>query len=554
MIRIISSFIFIAQVIHQTTYASTTKMDAVFYSKLNSQNIELLPKEHLKIYPFLALSPYNIVGLRWIPDWSADLLPADCSETQVISAVRNISTKPGSIIGLWQNCEPKIRQDSKNQFHETMSMLSYDFDPLNHPLSREVIFHLPNAITVRGLLFLRKPAPRPLVIIRPGIFSSFNSMIAERFIFSQLFERGDFHILIIPSTTGKQFIEDNDRYIFGGFEEGLHTLWIARELKKSGQPLAQFIKEIHTVGISMGAHGTLAASLFNNIQKQNWIQKSIYFCPLMNFNSTLENLKDKSIKSILTSFWTGMRLEPLRKKYSISIIEFLDYFNLVDRLTQNYKIPLMGWDDELLPAMAKSISSFTEFNDFNNWLSYKNLTNPSLLFYSLRDTLVPPESNVLAVKDQLPENVRVLPMPKGFHCSVPVNYNEAFISTLINSFLETKSDHKITANTESNSETMKTIWQLPLSYGKTDIENLRISDIQISDNENLIVEIKNRSPFSGWHSKIEVPATSIDMYFAKGIWNRHLRISLKKWLEAHSQFVNQIEGNSNKISFHIIGN
>jgi hypothetical protein len=247
----------------------------------------------------------------------------------------------------------------------------------------------------------------------------------------------------------------------------------------------------------------------------------------MDFNSTLTQLKEKTLKTLLTSLWTGIRLEPLRKKYSISMFDFFDYVELVARLTQNYKSPLIGWDDELLPPAAKNISSFTEFNDLKTWLSYKNLTNPSLLFYSLVDPVVPPATNILSVQDQLPANINVLPMNKGMHCTVPANYNEAFMATLVNDFLTTKN----TYNKEP-----KAIWQKSFSYKNSDIKNLKIIDLTITAEAKLSAKIKNVSPFSRWQTEIEIPSSAIDMYFDPQIWNRHLKKSLLKWLEAHSQF------------------
>jgi hypothetical protein len=518
-----SVFVFLTFInISLLSFAAEQKLNDNFFNSLKTPEIEFIPKEHLSTYPFFAFSPYNFVGLRWNPEWNEELLPNSCSKNLIKSATTETAIKK-----LWQNCEPQIRLETKNQIYETLSMLSYDFDPLHHPLSHEVVFHLPNSVQVRGILFLRSAEPRPLVIVRAGIFSSFNSMVAERFIFSQIFERGNFHLLIIPSTTGRQFIEDNDHFIFGGFEEGLHTLWIARQLKKSNEPLSQFINEIHTVGISMGANGVLAANLLNAIQKQNWINRSVYFCPLMDFNNTLLQLKQKTFKTILTSLWTGMRLEPLRKKYSISMFEFFDYYGLVEHLTKNYKEPLIGWDDELLPIEAKNISSFFAFNDLNKWLSFRNLTNPSLLFYSLTDPVVPPTTNILSLKDQLPENISILPMTKGFHCSVPANYNEAFMATFINSFLNTKGQTALE---------QKIVWQQKINSEKSELENLKIVNIQLTKDENLFIEIKNDSLFSSWQTKVEIPHSAIDMYFNSQIWNRHLKKSLMNWLEAHTQF------------------
>lgn len=522
-----------------SSFASEQKLDDNFFNSLKTPEIEFLPKEHLSTYPFFALSPYNFIGLRWNPEWNEELLPDSCSKNQIKSA----TTEP-AIKELWQNCEAKIRLEPKNQIYETLSMLSYDFDPLHHPLSREVIFHLPNSIQVRGILFLRSAEPRPLVIVRAGIFSSFNSMVAERFIFSQIFERGNFHLLIVPSTTGRQFIEDNDHFSFGGFEEGLHTLWIAREIKKSNQPLSQFISEINTVGISMGANGVLAANLLNAIQKQNWINRSVYFCPLMDFNNTLVQLKQKTFKTLLTSLWTGMRLEPLRKKYSISMFEFFDYYGLVEHLTNNYKAPLIGWDDELLPIEAKNLNSFFAFNDLNKWLSFKNLNNPSLLFYSLIDPVVPPTTNILSLKDQLPEKISILPMAKGIHCSVPANYNEAFMATFINNFLATKGQ---TASEQ------KIIWQQKIKSEKSDqleLENLKITNIHLTKDNNLTIEIKNDSFLSVRFIEIEIPYSAVDMYFNSQIWNRHLKKSLMNWLEAHTQFEkNKL---NNEVTFQIL--
>jgi hypothetical protein len=173
----------------------------------------------------------------------------------------------------------------------------------------------------------------------------------------------------------------------------------------------------------------------------------------------------------------------------------------------------------------------------------------------------------LAVKNQIPPNVDILPMTKGFHCAVPVNYNEAFMSTLVNSFFTSsdtsasidasgskgsiEKEPNLSSENSQNSVIQKTIWQSTFNYSNSDIENLKIVDIKIANIKYLTVEIRNQSFFSNWKTEIEVPSTAIDMYFDHEIWDHNLKMSLMKWLEAHTQFIYNPENGSQNLIFQI---
>lgn len=122
--------------------------------------------------------------------------------------------------------------------------------------------------------------PRPLLIIRGGIFSSSSEFLAERFMWMQFFEQGPFNVLLVESSSGPDFIYTNDKISVGGYFEAQQNLWIAKRLRSKEEPIAKIISSVHLMGISLGGQGVLMAHQWNDLNDSP-IESFLAYCPVV---------------------------------------------------------------------------------------------------------------------------------------------------------------------------------------------------------------------------------------------------------------------------------
>ncbi len=479
------------------------------YSGYSTERIQILKKGSLLFHQKEPFSFFKkTLQLSWTPEWDIDLIDEPkCFPDNFLSNLININNKEqlNLLQSLWRNCEPKLRKTQYNSVYDSLKMLSIDYSLLNHPFAHEVIFNLHNQQKVRGLFLINNSTQRDLVILRPGIYSSFQTMVAERFLVQTLFDEGQFNVLILPSTTGRQFINDNENYRFGALEEGLQTYLISKILNDPKEPFHQLISKINAVGISMGGHGLIVTNIIQSFfenQTQN-IEKSIYFCPLINYDETKKNLNSSLLSSWANQYWNWMRLEPLRNKNNIRFSEFFKGDNWLQNITYpndtlyfenllNFISSVLHKDIQKTKPNNKSdlltkLYDFAKNKKYNSSMTLfetlKNISQPylqSLVFYTDVDPIVPPQLNILNSGDFFEKSI-VLKLNKGVHCSVPVNYNHSFFSKIINGYLNPNLNSILNSNKKpiTNSSLLRLKNLLNSNYKITNIYFLTLSEIKV---------------------------------------------------------------------------
>lgn len=375
----------------------------------------------------------NQLGLSWLPEYAPPQTNDSCRLAEFQKALHSHLFPQTVLQEFWKNCEPSWRQDSYNLMTHSQEVLRTGFEPSQHPAVRVVQWLLPNQLKVRGLLFFKGPKPRPLVIIRAGIFSHLKSTVAERFLMMQLFEEAPFHVLLLPSTSGADYIGDNHQFTFGGFDEGLQTWHILDFLFDSQEPLNKYITKLHLVGISLGAHGLWLTNLIEQSLKKDRIGKTFLFCPAINLEQTYLRQNQNVLSGFFVKKWFEARLAPLRTELGLKDSETIgDYMNLKihDYLTPSSPWPLSG-----LP-LPGAPNPFWNWNNFWSWMPKYNYSNTFILWNDV-DPVVPPSVNseLLLTNPDVPKS-SLLKLPRGLHCSLPASYQWAFISTTLRGFLE----------------------------------------------------------------------------------------------------------------------
>jgi len=257
-----------------------------------------------------------------------------------------------------------------------------------------------------------------------------------------LFEQSPFNILVVENTSSSDFIANNPHLAFGGYDEGLQNIWIAKALADPEEPLHKLIDSVHIFGMSLGGHGALFASLLsesNPVQGHAPIQSVIGMCPVVDLQSAMENVTGKGLMGFFADFWSQHRLKQLTTIYpaleKAPNSEFLQ--TAISEMAQAYQGGLSYTPDIHLPPGMKNNLGFWGVNNY--WKYYQHSSVPVLIFATKHDPIVPFASNSQLLMDKQikieSNNIKVVEFNQGVHCTLPVPYDWKVISSLLQSYI-----------------------------------------------------------------------------------------------------------------------
>lgn len=343
----------------------------------------------------------------------------------------------------FQECREEVETGVKNSWINSKDMMTISYDPHAHPFMRRVFVGLPGNVKLKGLLALKGDMKRrPIVIVRTGIFSSVEDFIPERAWMMMLFEQSPFNVLFLENMSSADFINNNNQFAFGGYDEGLQNILVAKLLQDSNEPISRIVESVHLFGVSLGGHGVLFASLLNryNSSKQHpLIQSFTALCPVVHLKPTMEALTQDGVKSAFVDFWSRRRLKGLDEKLpNIKTHESFSFLSTaIAEVARSYQGGLSHISSIHLPPGMKDGPHFWELNDF--WQYYKDVDEPVLIYATRQDPAVPYALNSqLIVQKKMnieSKNIRIIELAEGVHCTLPVAYDWRALTSVFQSYI-----------------------------------------------------------------------------------------------------------------------
>lgn len=339
-------------------------------------------------------------------------------------------------------CKEVLETGSKAFVTNAYKTFMLKLDPSQHPQARHVMFELPNGVHVKGFFAWKgDEKKRPLVIFRAGLFSNSQEFFPERFLFIQLFEQSDYNFLLLESTTGPEYLRNNQKISMGGFDEGIQNIQIAKMIRRAPGAWRKIVSDIHMVALSMGGHGLFVAAMLNELNGAPF-KKFLGLCPLVNFQQTFQAHQKSGYFMKPLNFWASYRLDFLKDR-----VQGLHKWTFIDQVlnyqVQTYQGPA-SWDaDIILPAWVKSRKNdFWYVNDF--WPHYSSGKSPVLVLATKKDPIVPFELNAQRILEGTqPGNLsqtQVVTFEQGYHCSLPGAYDWNQTATILQSYLDAKTE------------------------------------------------------------------------------------------------------------------
>lgn len=387
--------------------------------------------------------------LAWTPTGEGRPMSAKCSPELWGSRLQDTRIRDsvllqGALIQKYfKDCESEIETGWNNDAVNLMKMMTMKLEPQAHPFMQRVVFSLPGNIKLKGLLGLKGDyKKRPLIVIRLGIFANVEEFMPERAWVMMLFEQSPFNVLLLENMSGTDFIANNTRFSFGGYDEAIQNILVAQILKDPNEPLSRLIESLHLFGVSLGGHGVLYGSLLNELNSPKGrplYQSFMGMCPVVNLEKTLKNLTLEKPFSWVAEFWAGKRLAALPEK--VKSLEDTSRFSLLEtsvgEVARTYQGGLSYVSAIKLPEGLRDGPDFWQLNDF--WKYYKNVRQPVMIFGNHTDLLVPFKLNAQELQKKeikiASNNVSVVDFGHGIHCTLPVPYDWKAISTLLQSYV-----------------------------------------------------------------------------------------------------------------------
>lgn len=396
-----------------STALALQEVESVFQS-LNSKHLKVFSRSETRALPS-KLFPLRPLALTWLP--AMELLSSLDECSPLVLKQKLFATEPSEreavIKTEWNHCESQWRQNAYGPWTHSQEILRTDFEPSQHPEVRKIQWSFKNKARLRGFLFFKGgPEKKPLVILRPGIFSHLRSSIAERFLMMMLFEEGPFHLLLLPSNSGTDYIEDNHQIGFGDESEFSQTSEVLDQLQTPDEPLNRFISRIHLVGMSLGNYGLFLTNARERKKQVTLLDRSLFLCPAIDLKSSFQQITNNTLHQLFLRLWFYLRLSSQQRELFPPIKGSLFDF-IKNKVNQN----------------TNALLSLLPHYDFTH----------SMIFWTQLDPVLPPEYNAKALSLLKAPPTHLLELPRGLHCSLPTTYYWPIISLTLRGYLEASS-------------------------------------------------------------------------------------------------------------------
>ena len=437
----------------------------------------------IRFLRLLAPALLVLIALRaraWVPTGAQDLtLRRECRPEALSSKiVKNFggSSKRDSFDpGVWTNfegvvqgyfddCGDELQRSSLSNVLDYAEMSLVTYDVRKHPRMKEVEFLLPSSgMKVRGLIALQNTSERrPLVIYKCGLTCDLYdpSMLFTLMVY---YDMGPFHVLLLPSSSGEQFIKVNRRFAVGGLEEGRQLVEIARYIESGNWTYSKNISRIHLFGMSLGGHASLYAAMYaDHLQLQSRetgpLFSSVFLgCPVVDFKPSLERVTGESVIAKI--------LRRTIFKNVVEMLSFVPFFGqYFDSRDTSYN-PTQGALQEMLRSGAINYYAavtergpwgtppledvrFQESGELWDWMNFSKrpldlLETPIYVWAPRNDDVVEFKTNtqqlVAGDKRQPQRKIFSLDTPLGGHCAFPSLYGWAGASAMMNALFLARS-------------------------------------------------------------------------------------------------------------------
>lgn len=300
-------------------------------------------------------------------------------------------------------------------------------------------FQIPagDGVVVPAVLALKPGStPRPLVIVKLGVFSPALDVTSARNYMMHLYDQTPFHVVFLANQTGLDYIATNKRVSLGGWSEGAEALQAAIWLKNNEELSSKF-SSMHLMGISLGGNAAVFGAAYNDAYKKQTgikIFNSVTaICPVITLKNTLDKLyQDSLVGSVFYKFTKDQFINA--RDYVVDVPDLLKDSDFPETTLMGNYIGFLASTSLQRRGIASTTDKFLKSNNF--WNLQEKLETPLLVWASKDDMVVRNEINAaIFEKDTYYSKespyVDVLNMDHGNHCAFSSSYGMASTSAVL---------------------------------------------------------------------------------------------------------------------------
>ncbi len=341
----------------------------------------------------------------------------------------------------FSKCSGELTQKSWKGILGLLKFSKYEYWFMSHPQIREFTVKLSDGTRVPGILALKQdPRPRPLVIVKCGVFCAVGPTASLKSYMMHLFDQSPFNVLLLANQTGMDYIAMNKRVTLGGWAEGYEVLEVGKWMMEKWEHKDR-ISSLHLMGISLGGNAAVMGAAFNDkylLPSGRKVFSSVTaICPVISLRPSLDKLYGGQI--------VGRAFSKMTKDH---FKEARNYIQDVPDLITNELIPSSRHEmaDYIGKVASTSLqrrgiasvpSSFFKSNNFWNWK--EEVKTPLMVWASKDDMVVNNAINAQVMEyDDVYEkspNVGVLNLKYGNHCAFASAYGAQASAAVLRTFV-----------------------------------------------------------------------------------------------------------------------
>lgn len=338
-------------------------------------------------------------------------------------------------------CQRELTKNSPKGLWGLLKFSRFIYPFLSHPQVSEFLVKLPDGTKVPGVLALKNDTrPRPLVIVKCGVFCSAAQTASVKNYLMHLFDQSPFNVLILANQTGMDYIYHNKRISIGGWTEGYEVLQVGKWMQEEWEHRNR-ISSIHLMGISLGGNAAVFGASYNDIYRlQNG--KKVFnsvtaICPVVSLKPTLEKLYDGLLVGKV--FATTTKEHFLEAKKYIKDVPDLISEETLPKNRRAYPALIGQLAAESMSRRGYNIDGVTFLKKNNFWNLPSVIETPMLVWASRDDSVVSNRLNAQTIQyddryEQLP-NVGILNLKYGQHCGFSSVYGAQASAAVLRTFV-----------------------------------------------------------------------------------------------------------------------
>lgn len=426
---------------------------------------------------FLSLTLFLLVFVRAAESWSSECNGQEISEL-LDSNPQSSSNSPEvtareqaqKLQAFFNRCNERLaRRKIVNSVWELARYRNLTYDFHQNPYARPLNLTLPGGTIIEAFLVIQPDEnPKPLVLIKCGALCNLDPKSDIRVALAHAFDESPFNVLLLGSTSGSDYQLANRQWIYGGAYEGLQLIQIAQLMLAPTSPLYGKITSLHGIGLSLGGHAMLYASLYNRATEEQiaapLFSSFMAFCPAISLEQSVRSFTNGGVLSQYIRRLIESSLTPSRPHNSTIENAFLNGnirnpLVLPDLVAQLSLEHLQQLDPPLIlpaPLSHWEIKSPTDYWGANDFLKQPlfEINRPLLVVSAMNDPIILAEENILPLKELITptselSNIGAVQLSYGSHCTFESTYDWNLFAAMVRSYIQTHEPQRATPEKHS---------------------------------------------------------------------------------------------------------